>query len=406
MTKISKKLKHLVTLPLCVLFFFIGAMTVHAATRYVATTGSNTTCTAATNIGTPAQTIAFGLSCTVAGDTLYLRGGTYNESIDSNKLTIPTGTSYSDAPLISSYPSETVTLNGNINIAHTYVQYVEFARLVLTATYQNISVGGFEAPHHIKFTGMEVKDGIEQCVQLGKLSHHVWFTGGRIHDCAYNATSTPPGYPMYISGSDHLIENMEIYGSNSYCIHIYYSNTPKPAGVTVRNSVLHHCALKTASSAAIILTGGDSNAAYNNILYNNSGHGIINMSGTNTHIYNNTVYGGSQTGIYIQSAATNTDVRNNIAYGNATTQILNEGTGTILSKNLTSDPRFVNVATLNFNLQTSSPAINVGDFLSQVATDIKQTPRPQGGAYDIGAYEVSIGSDTAPPSSPVGLRVN
>ena len=398
MKKILQNRRYL-TLVSYALILFLGSNIAHAAEYYVATTGNNS---APGTAAKPFRSIAKGLSVLKAGDQLYIRAGTYDETINSNSQTIPTGTSWNDAPLISAYAGETVTLNGSINIAHSYVQYVEFARLTLTAAYMNLSVGGFQAPHHIKFTNMEIKDGIENCVQLGKLSHHVWFTGGRIHDCAYNSTSTPQGYPMYIGGSDHLIENVEVYGSNRYCIHIYESTTPKPERVTVRNSIVHHCGLKTPSTAAIVLTGGDSNAAYNNVLYSNSGHGIVNMSGTNAKIYNNTVYGGLQTGIYVQASAKNADVRNNIAYGNATTQILDQGSGTTLSNNMTNDPHFVNASARNFSLQPTSPAIDAGTALSFVTMDIKRSSRPQGGSYDLGAYE-GLGLGSGSGSQPSAL---
>lgn len=399
--------RRCLTLVFYALIVFLGSTIAHAAEYYVATTGNNS---APGTAAKPFRSIAKGLSVLKAGDQLYIRAGTYDETINSNSQTIPTGTSWNDAPLIAAYAGETVTLNGSINIAHGYVQYVEFARLTLTATHMNISVGGFEAPHHIKFTNMEIRGGIEQCVQLGKFSHHVWFTGGRIHDCAYNSTSTPPGYPLYIGGSDHLIENIEVFGSNSYCIHVYEANTPKPTRITVRNSILHHCGLRKASSAAIILTGADNNEAYNNVLYNNSGHGIVNMSGSHAKIYNNTVYGGLQTGIYVQASAKNTDVRNNIAYGNATTQILDEGSGTTLSNNMTNDPRFMNASARDFSLQPSSPAIDAGIALGLVTMDIKRSGRPQGASYDLGAYEglgsgLGSGSQTSALAPPRNVTV-
>src|SRR2546428_9686097 len=81
--------------------FLSGVLHVRAATAatyYVATTGNDA------NPGTPVRpfrTIRKGLSILRAGDTLYLRGGTYAETIDSNKQTIPHATSWSDAPVIA-----------------------------------------------------------------------------------------------------------------------------------------------------------------------------------------------------------------------------------------------------------------------------------------------------------------
>jgi parallel beta-helix repeat protein len=208
---------------------------------------------------------------------------------------------------------------------------------------------------------------------------------------------------MYLSGTDHLIENVEVYGSNSYCLIFYYTLTPKPARNVVRNSTFHDCALTMPSSSAILLAGEEGDAAYNNVLYRNRGHGIITKSGTNAKIYNNTVYGGSQTGIYVFPGAMNAEVRNNIAYGNATTQILNEGSGTMISNNMTNDPRFVDAGALNFSLQTSSPAIDAGAALGLVTMDIRRTPRPQGTTHDIGAFE-GTGSNAA-PAPPRNLSV-
>src|ERR1043166_10265653 len=92
-----------------------------AATYYVATTGNDA------NPGTQAQpfrTIQKGLNVLRASDTLYLRGGTYAESINSNNQTIPSGTSWADAPRIAAYSGETVTLQGTVNLVHAYIKYL------------------------------------------------------------------------------------------------------------------------------------------------------------------------------------------------------------------------------------------------------------------------------------------
>jgi hypothetical protein len=51
------------------------------------------------------------------------------------------------------------------------------------------------------------------------------------------------------------------------------------------------------------------------------------------------------------------------------------------------DPKLVNAPAGDFQLQAGSPAINAGATVSGVITDFKGTSRPQGGAYDVGAFE-------------------
>ena len=55
---------------------------------------------------------------------------------------------------------------------------------------------------------------------------------------------------------------------------------------------------------------------------------------------------------------------------------------------------FVNLAANNFHLSAGSPAIDSGATV-QLATDYDGVPRPQGAAYDIGAYEYPEASQAA-----------
>ena len=59
-----------------------------------------------------------------AGDTLYIRGGTYAEIIDSKVHNIPNGTDWtpgSGAIIVKAYPGETVWLAGHISlVAQSY----------------------------------------------------------------------------------------------------------------------------------------------------------------------------------------------------------------------------------------------------------------------------------------------
>jgi len=84
-----------------------------AATYYVATTGNDA------NPGTQAQpfrTIRKGLTVLRAGDTLYLRGGTYNEGINAQNQTIASGTSWENPVTIAGYPGEGATLRDGIDL--------------------------------------------------------------------------------------------------------------------------------------------------------------------------------------------------------------------------------------------------------------------------------------------------
>jgi hypothetical protein len=51
------------------------------------------------------------------------------------------------------------------------------------------------------------------------------------------------------------------------------------------------------------------------------------------------------------------------------------------------DPRFVNFSAGDFHLLSSSPLVDQGTNLSIVGNDYDGVTRPQGGGYDIGAFE-------------------
>jgi len=50
---------------------------------------------------------------------------------------------------------------------------------------------------------------------------------------------------------------------------------------------------------------------------------------------------------------------------------------------------FVNAGGNDYHLSASSPAVNTGTTLADVPTDLSGLSRPQGGAYDVGAYELA-----------------
>ncbi|HXG24508.1 MAG TPA: right-handed parallel beta-helix repeat-containing protein [Chthonomonadales bacterium] len=114
-----------------------------------------------------------------------------------------------------------------------------------------------------------------------------------------------------------------------------------------------------------------------------------------TEIDNNTCVG-STTGVILGNSwgsghhVINTKLRNNIWSAVAMGIKDLSGGGTEASHNLTNPPQstiFINHRKGDFRLRAGSPAINNGMTLPFVKNDVVGTPRPQGGAYDIGAYE-------------------
>ena len=96
-----------------------------------------------------------------AGDTLYLRGGTYSDGIKTATSAIRSGTSWDNPVIIASAPGETAVIRGSIDLNgyHTNlvpgVAYVQFKGLVLDGGGISILKDNI---HHLRFQNMEVKN--------------------------------------------------------------------------------------------------------------------------------------------------------------------------------------------------------------------------------------------------------
>ena len=94
--------------------------------------------------------------------------------------------------------------------------------------------------------------------------------------------------------------------------------------------------------------------------------------------------------------------RNNICYQNAVNSVIATQTANVItnvSHNLFTNPSFVDAPNANFRLRSGSPAIDAGVTIPELITDTAGITRPQGFAYDIGAYEyVATGSSPAAPT--------
>jgi parallel beta-helix repeat protein len=407
-----------------------------AATYYVATNGSDgRSCSQATSQSTPKRTLNNAVGCLRAGDTLYVRGGVYDESLLANISTVPSGTSWSNKVAIAAYPDETVTMRpssgsfvlqfaGSNNSGQTGgQQYIEFDGINLDGTNVVYDVVKIEAgpgynAHHIRIKNATLTAVAQN---RGNASQIVLITGLRSDAIGFNEfqhVTLTGGAPVtvgndfssmfYVQTPDNLIEDSIIENGIGAGVQIYNGNAPGsvPDRTIVRNNIIRHFNTSLLTRAyGIIAAGGSSHQIYNNLIYDiaNVGGvsgGIYLYNASNSAVYNNTVYGNALYGIMVETYTSGASVRNNISYRNGVTNYVNYGSGTFSSNNLTTDPGFVNASGDDFTLRSGSPAIDAGAYLAEVQSDQLGVPRPQGNAYDIGAFEYNQGGGAAAPAPP------
>jgi len=407
----------------CILFFLLEVTAVHGATYYVATNGSDSN---PGSLNQAFKSFAKGVSKLQPGDTLYIRGGIYTEQID---LQTPNKTGTAGNYLtIAGYPGETVTIrHANTSVA-SYGSikargnrgYLKFENLVLDGADLGNKTSGMQlrdGNHHIILRNIEIKN--HKGTALGITANNIEVVNCIFHDNISEVDQAGERhYGIYFrEGSNVLIDSNKIYGNSGGGIQVY----PGPASNSIiRNNEIHHNNNMTSSNnEGIIVMQNLGNtitniSVYNNLIYlngvNQSGYahsgGIRVTNGVSgTKIWNNTIYGNKGWGVAIESSNTiNSLVQNNIVYGNSAGQITDAGTDSILSNNLSVDPKFIKPDSFDFRVQAYSPAIDGGIDLNEVLIDFRKVSRPKGTAHDIGAYEHD-GSEKLSVSAPKDLLV-
>ena len=383
-------------------------------TYYVATNGNDSrSCSTATNINTPKGTLSNAVTCLSAGDTLYIRGGTYtgsNNTIDSEVNTVPSGTSWSNAVTIRGYPGETVTIrppNGihGLRLTLGAPHYLIFQDFILDYVNDTIGMVGIylsSGAHHNRFERLEVTGAKEFGIGFSRNNGNSPFNeviNSRISNSGFPGGPITNGHGFYISTSDNLFEGNEVFNNQGYGFHLYDDAGPKfVARNVVRNNKIYNNGLHPSLGYGLVQAWGADNLIYNNLIYSNPGGILIYIDSENVGVYNNTIYSNTVAeGIALQFYQSAPIIHNNIVFANESSIVDYGGTGSpVISNNFTTDPKFINASTNDFHLQSSSPAINAGTTVSTVTTDFDGVSRPQGSAYDIGAYEFT----SAPPPPP------
>jgi hypothetical protein len=346
----------------------------------------------------PYRTIRKALSSIGPGDTLFIREGTYDQGVHTLSDLVPSGTSF-DAPVtIRGYPGEVVVLQPGTGFSVLYlagsVRYTVWQDLVVDGsnlTYPDArGIELLNGASSNRFANIEVRNvgGTGIYVAGGEINAANQFIDMIVHDVALGLDGD--GHGIHVASPDNTIDGGEFYdisgeSGNSWAIQIGDGDVGADRNV-VRNARVHD------TQFGIALGGGDDNVAYNNVIYDSLGVGVrldFGPESDGNRFVNNTVVGNPGPAVQVgaEGVLSNTQIVNNIFWRNGVDAVADAGIGTVIESNVFVDPLFLNEDENDFRLTRDSPAIDAGSTLGEVAADVDGVLRPQGEAFDAGAYE-------------------
>jgi hypothetical protein len=256
--------------------------------------------------------------------------------------------------------------------------------------------------------------------------------GNVVHDAAANVATITKYYHGIYFGSDHIELGWNTVRDGKTCraIQFHDSGGPNEFDLLVHDNVIHGTVCDGLNFASVDPSQG-AVVAYNNLIYD-VGQGPDPVDGSsdyaciyvanitnqgspgsgNVQLYNNTLYNcgsrgtGSSGAIALASGPVGIQMDDNLIVALSNQGYFSSDTGTspkiagsnnllygagtppfFLAAGISGDPMLVAATSHDFHLTASSPAVDQGRTTS-ATTDIDGNPRPQGRAFDIGAYEL------------------
>lgn len=429
-----------------------------AATYYVRTDG-NDVCTglvnAAGSSGSCAwKTIQYASNTMAAGDTVLVQAGSYSETArssrsgmsESNRIIFRAVGTVNSRQFLINHSYITVdgfNLSGSIP---SYEAYVSIGPNGHHATVSNniIDATGYPDRHGIrqtdksvtysKITGNNIGNvhGVAS-MDMGGTDH--WIERNAIHDWYDDAFRTEGCIRCTLK--NNLMYNGYEEGRHTDCYQTFGDNGHPSYDVVFDGNIC-----RDAQAQAFMLTKDSPDIRgytfRNNIWANINLQGQTSMPGMT--FYNNTFYnvGAGNGGVALRGDTVSTGMimRNNIfvdcgdrsstgAYSTTATDldadysyvalgsngnwgpVRNPPSETHLVNGVKGNIPFTNYATENFTLRSASRAVNAGISIGSFSHDLLGNNRPQGAAWDIGAYKYEVGGPNARiPSAPTITRVN
>ncbi len=433
----------------CLLLLW-GSPLLQAATFYVSTSGfDGNSCMTAQTITTPKATIQSALNCLGnPGDTLYIRAGTYSEGV---RITSTANGTPSQSIVIAGYPGDArpvIDIPPSWN-AQGFIVDWRASHTPYYWTLRDFDIEGINQTYPsacLALSGPNVtvdnlvirncpRDGIQAFSQSLTVRNSSILNCGRDQPPADTDTK---GVGIYFSldddpanggiGGDGVFEDNVIDGCRAGGVVIHYDTY----NTIVRRNILRNFGLDspwsppsgfqqygtgvTIGGAGTLGTTGPMNTlVYNNLIAHGSGVNgnaqcFILWGSQDNFLVNNTCYDVNYGVENTTRPNFNITIQNNI-WSAVDQELVSSVTLTgpfdhnLLNPNVPTT--FVNAATNDFHLIAGSPAVDVGTSESSLfTTDYANVTRPQGAAWDIGAYEFGAAGTpptvaiTAPTSTP------
>jgi parallel beta-helix repeat protein len=309
---------------------------------YVAPTGRDQD---SGTITAPFQTVSAGVKRLRPGDTLYLRAGIYTgagNAIDSQSGTVPSGSSWSNPITIAGYAGEAVTLRPSFNTSGIRLTSGQSYLIFQDLSIDMVNSGpGADADgiyiytaHHNRFQRIEVMHGQGFGVHFGNNTPFNELIDSRIHDVGLPNGSVSDGHGLYITASDNLFQNNDVYDNQGYGFHVYNNagTHADPSRNILRGNRIHGNGRHGGTAYGVVIAWGDANEVADNQIYDNPGGIQVYTGSSNTTVRGNNVFNNRPLEGIIVQYATDTQVRGNTVNANGD-DIVDLGTATAFSQN-------------------------------------------------------------------------
>jgi len=295
-------------------------------------------------ISAPWRTLRYAVAQLRAGDTLYVRGGTYaseSDTIDSDLGVVPSGTSWSHAITIAGYPSEVVTIlppDGppGIRLTTSAPHYLIFQDLIIDGSnlrqgVDNIYIG--VGAHHNRFQRIESRNSRSNGIVFSSTNGNSPFNevlNSKIHHNGLSGGGINYGYGAYIFTSDNVFDGNEIYDNGGYGLHFYNEVDRSVNRNVIRNNRIYGNGVQGGTNYGIVVAMGDGNQVHDNLIYGNRGGILVYVGSSNAMVFKNTLSDNAPFETILVQDATGTIVRDNITNG---AEVVDNGAATILVNN-------------------------------------------------------------------------